>query len=66
MFSERETVVELPWAACGCQVNCAFDWLPLAALVEGRILAMHGGIGKHVETVEQIRRVVRPQSGQRE
>jgi diadenosine tetraphosphatase ApaH/serine/threonine PP2A family protein phosphatase len=31
------------------QVNCAFDWLPLAALIEGRILAMHGGIGKHVE-----------------
>jgi len=34
------------------QVNCAFDWLPLAALIEGRILAMHGGIGKHVEVSE--------------
>jgi diadenosine tetraphosphatase ApaH/serine/threonine PP2A family protein phosphatase len=41
------------------KVNDVFDWLPLAALIENRILAMHGGIGKHLSTVAQLQEVVR-------
>eukprot|EP00468_Gymnochlora_sp_CCMP2014_P002730 CAMPEP_0167746028 /NCGR_PEP_ID=MMETSP0110_2-20121227/3479_1 /TAXON_ID=629695 /ORGANISM="Gymnochlora sp., Strain CCMP2014" /LENGTH=664 /DNA_ID=CAMNT_0007630735 /DNA_START=388 /DNA_END=2384 /DNA_ORIENTATION=- len=39
--------------------NKVFEHLPLAALVEGRILCVHGGIGK-VQTLDEIRRIKRP------
>ena len=27
------------------RIHCAFDWLPLGAVVGGKILVVHGGIG---------------------
>ena len=45
------------------RVNRVFDWLPLAALVEGRVLCVHGGIGGTLSCVDDIDRVVRPLDG---
>ena len=38
----------------------AFDALPFGALIEGRVLAVHGGIGQSVRRLEQIRAIERP------
>uniref|UniRef100_A0A7S4Q813 Serine/threonine specific protein phosphatases domain-containing protein n=1 Tax=Alexandrium monilatum TaxID=311494 RepID=A0A7S4Q813_9DINO len=37
-----------------------FDWLPLAARIEGRILVLHGGLGKGDWTLDMMRSVERP------
>eukprot|EP00826_Nyctotherus_ovalis_P053268 TRINITY_DN6896_c0_g1_i26.p1 TRINITY_DN6896_c0_g1~~TRINITY_DN6896_c0_g1_i26.p1 ORF type:complete len:746 (-),score=105.30 TRINITY_DN6896_c0_g1_i26:17-2254(-) len=41
-------------------VNRAFEWLPLAAVVENKILCVHGGIGPSVGKLDDIGRVKRP------
>lgn len=38
----------------------AFEWLPLAARIGGRILVLHGGLGTGQWTLEQLRAVDRP------
>eukprot|EP00941_MAST-03F_sp_MAST-3F-sp1_P004955 g4955.t1 len=40
--------------------NHVFTYLPLAALVEGKILILHGGIGATVESLEDIASIQRP------
>lgn len=45
------------WRYC-CEV---FDYLALAAVVDGRILAVHGGLSPGVQTVDQIRSIDRKQ-----
>ena len=42
------------------EINDVFDWLPLAACIEGQILCLHGGPGASVHTVEDIQRIARP------
>lgn len=37
-----------------------FDWLPLAATIEERILCLHGGIGASLETLADIEKIKRP------
>jgi protein phosphatase len=36
------------------RINKLFDWLPLAAIIEDRILCLHGGIGASLETISDI------------
>ncbi|XP_015936046.1 serine/threonine-protein phosphatase BSL3 isoform X1 [Arachis duranensis] len=42
------------------RVNRLFNWLPLAALIEKKIICMHGGIGRSINHVEQIENIQRP------
>lgn len=37
-----------------------FNYLPVAALVEGRILCMHGGLSPELKDLKQITRLQRP------
>jgi len=41
-------------------LNSVFNWLPLAALIEDKILCMHGGIGRDINTIDDIARLERP------
>ncbi|KAL5983972.1 Serine/threonine-protein phosphatase bsl1 [Asimina triloba] len=40
--------------------NQLFNCLPLAALIEKKIICMHGGIGRSIGSVEQIEKLERP------
>ncbi|KAK4763563.1 hypothetical protein SAY87_013001 [Trapa incisa] len=42
------------------RVNRLFNWLPLAALIEKKIICMHGGIGRSINHLEQIENIQRP------
>lgn len=42
------------------RINRLFNWLPLAALIEKKIICMHGGIGRSINHVEQIEKLQRP------
>ncbi|WMV56258.1 hypothetical protein MTR67_049643 [Solanum verrucosum] len=42
------------------RINRLFNWLPLAALIEKKIICMHGGIGRSINHVEQIESIQRP------
>ncbi|KAI5148620.1 serine/threonine-protein phosphatase PP1 catalytic subunit [Enteropsectra breve] len=37
-----------------------FDWLPIAALIDSRILCMHGGLSPDLRNIDQIRQISRP------
>ena len=58
-FPGRLETVGFAPKVCG-YFEDAFDALPFGALVEGRILAVHGGIGQSVRTLDQIRAIQRP------
>ncbi|KAK9358412.1 hypothetical protein LIPSTDRAFT_5342 [Lipomyces starkeyi NRRL Y-11557] len=45
------------WQYC-CQV---FDFLALAAIIDGRVLCVHGGLSPEIRTLDQIRVVARAQ-----
>ncbi|GAB2281431.1 Serine/threonine-protein phosphatase bsl1 [Dionaea muscipula] len=40
--------------------NQLFNYLPLSALIEKKIICMHGGIGRSINSVEQIEKLERP------
>jgi protein phosphatase len=42
------------------RVNQVFEWLPLAAVIEEKILCLHGGIGSTVNSVSDIEGLPRP------
>lgn len=46
--------------SCWNLFNRAFEWLPLGALIEDRILCLHGGIGGALNTPAEIARMQRP------
>ena len=45
------------WKAC-CQV---FDFLVLGAIVDGKVLCVHGGLSPEIRTLDQIRVIARAQ-----
>ena len=48
-------------------ITDVFDYLPLGAIVEGKIFCVHGGLSPEIKTIDQIRTIERfieiPQSG---
>merc|ERR1711957_639930 len=46
--------------SCWNKFNRAFEWLPLGAVVEDRILCLHGGIGGSLNTINEIDAMQRP------
>ncbi|GFH18205.1 serine/threonine-protein phosphatase, partial [Haematococcus lacustris] len=42
------------------RINELFNFLPLAASIEGKILCMHGGIGRSIHKIDQISSIPRP------
>jgi hypothetical protein len=38
----------------------AFSWMPIAAIVQNRYFCVHGGIGPHVGTIEELEGMDRP------
>ncbi|XP_047325360.1 serine/threonine-protein phosphatase BSL1-like [Impatiens glandulifera] len=40
--------------------NQLFNYLPLAAMIEKKIICMHGGIGRCIHSVDQIEKIERP------
>ena len=44
-----------PWKYC----TELFDWCPLAALVDGTVLCVHGGLSPDVRTIDQMRMIDR-------
>ena len=40
--------------------NDVFDWMPIASLIEERILCMHGGISPHIKDIKDINKIERP------
>ncbi|CAL9155747.1 unnamed protein product [Musa hybrid cultivar] len=45
---------------CWHRINRLFNWLPLSALIEKKIICMHGGIGRSINHIEQIANLQRP------
>jgi len=37
-----------------------FNCLPIAAIIDEKIFTMHGGLSRDLQSMEQIRRVMRP------
>ena len=42
------------------RVNKVFEYMPLAALIEDKILCVHGGIGTTIRTIDEIELIQRP------
>ena len=36
------------------RINKVFEYMPLAALIEDKILCVHGGIGTTIRTIDEI------------
>ncbi|CAA9989480.1 protein phosphatase containing kelch-like domains, putative [Plasmodium knowlesi strain H] len=47
-------------SSCWVQINQVFEWLPIGAIVEDKILCVHGGIGKSINTISDISQLRRP------
>ena len=64
LFGFRIECVERLGEAAGVKtwqrLNDLFNWLPLAAVIEDRVLCMHGGIGRSITSIEQIEALLRP------
>eukprot|EP00914_Ancora_sagittata_P024837 GHVO01049559.1.p1 GENE.GHVO01049559.1~~GHVO01049559.1.p1 ORF type:complete len:879 (-),score=113.27 GHVO01049559.1:304-2940(-) len=46
--------------SCWERFNRVFEWLPVGATIEDRILCIHGGIGGSIHTIQHIAELKRP------
>ena len=40
--------------------NDCFDWMPISAIIDGRILCLHGGISPELHNLSQLKEIERP------
>jgi serine/threonine-protein phosphatase PP1 catalytic subunit len=43
--------------------NDCFGWMPLAAVIDGRILCLHGGLSRDLKKLDQLKKIARPTDG---
>jgi len=41
-------------------MNNLFEWMPLAAIIENKIICLHGGIGCSLNSIADIETIHRP------
>lgn len=46
--------------SCWNKFNRVFEWLPIAAIIEDRMLCVHGGVGGSIDNLAQINSIQRP------
>ena len=46
LFSDNEEKMTISTAQVFDAVHSAFDWMPLGAVVAGKVLVLHGGLGR--------------------
>jgi len=46
--------------SCWNKFNRAFEWLPVAAVIEEKILCLHGGIGGSISVISELEAMERP------
>jgi hypothetical protein len=44
-------------------VHTCFEWLPVACVVENKVMVLHGGIGRGVWSIDDLDAVKRPIAG---
>lgn len=37
-----------------------FNWMPISAIIDNKILCMHGGLSQELEKIDQINKIIRP------
>lgn len=60
-YEECERV--FPESTIWDKFNDCFDWMPISALIDGRILCVHGGISPDLSSLDQLKSIERPNDG---
>jgi serine/threonine-protein phosphatase PP1 catalytic subunit len=55
-----------PNSSVWAKFNSVFDWMPISAVIDGRILCVHGGLSRKLRDLNQLRRIDRPDNGDTE
>jgi serine/threonine-protein phosphatase PP1 catalytic subunit len=53
-----------PQSTVWTKFNDCFGWLPISALIDGRILCLHGGLAQDLKKLEQLKQIHRPTNGE--
>jgi serine/threonine-protein phosphatase PP1 catalytic subunit len=46
--------------------NDTFAWMPISAVIDGRILCVHGGLSRDLKKLDQLKKIVRPNDGEQD
>jgi serine/threonine-protein phosphatase PP1 catalytic subunit len=60
----QECSQAFPQSNVWTKFNDCFGWLPISALIDGRILCLHGGLSQDLRRLDQLRQIQRPSDGE--
>ena len=46
------------------KANEVFEWIPISALIDGRVLCIHGGLSPRLKDIDQLKEIRRPNNGE--